>query len=289
MTKGNALICGGASGIGLGLARELHRAGYEITIADINEQALSAASAAMNGAATVLLDVRDEGAVERCIRGIAERGVLALVVNSVGIAVAGELVDATMDDLREALEINLMGTLHTTLSAYRVMAGQRSGTIVNVASGSGLFPLPARTHYTTTKFAVVGLTTALRQEAHLYGVKVHVVCPGVVKTPIFGRVRLVGPLDAEAIQQRLAANRGITPEQAARRILRGMRRNRAVITLDGQVRLFWRLWNHRPRLYEAVMRRMAETLVSYRTRPVPRSESPTAAHQPAGRRARTAP
>lgn len=267
MERPTALVAGAASGIGRALASLLAEQGYYLVLTDIDEGRLAQAQASIAESECHTLDVTDSLAVDAVFAEVHARRPLTLVVNSVGIAIAGELRDAAVSDLREAVEINLMGTLYTSLAAYRLMAARGSGTIVNVASGSGLFPLPGRTHYTTTKFGVVGFTTALRQEAAPLGVRVCVACPGVVNTPIFSRIRLIGPLDRDAIERRLARNRGISPPEAARRIMRGVKRNRAIITIDAQVRALWRLWKYAPGLFERVSGRMSRELARYRIGP----------------------
>lgn len=124
------------------------------------------------------------------------------------------------------------------------MRAQGFGHIVNVASAAGLVPAPVRTAYTTSKYGVVGLSLALRLEAAVRGVKVSVACPGAVRTPIFATADVAG--DRDAIQRHLAKVRFMQPPEAARRILAGMARNQAVITLDAQVRWLWRLYRQSP-------------------------------------------
>lgn len=239
--------------------------GRRVIGADLDADGITAAVREHGLVAGRVVDVTDPIAVETLVSQIiAEEGRIDLVINSVGVAIAGELRDAGVEDLRGAVEVNLMGTIFTTLSAYRHMVPQGSGTIVNISSGSGLFPLPARTHYTTTKFGVVGFSTALRQEARRLGIHVCVACPGVVKTAIFGRVRLVGPIDRGAVAARLASNRGLSPDLAAQRILRGVAAKRAIITIDRQVRLLWFLWRFLPGIFERLTDRMAGVLDSYR-------------------------
>lgn len=260
-----ALVIGGASGIGRALVEALAARGSHVVVADLDEEAARRVAEEVGGDAA-RLDVTDADAVDALVRSTAgAAGRLDLLIVTAGIAIAGELRDATPADFRNAVEVNLMGTVYSVMSAYREMAVRRSGTICTVASGSGLFPLPARTHYTTSKFGVVGFTTALRQEARRLGVQVNVVCPGVVKTPIFGHVQLIGPIDREAVERRLAANRGITPERAAKLILRGLQRNRPIITLDAQIRVMWLLWRIAPRAYERFLGRYVAVLEEMRT------------------------
>ena len=87
------------------------------------------------------------------------------------------------------IDINIKGVVNGVLTAYPLMVAQGDGHIVNTASGAGLAPAVLTVAYTTTKHAVVGLSTALRPEAALHGVRVSVLCPGAVDTPILDKAR----------------------------------------------------------------------------------------------------
>src|SRR4029453_13207625 len=117
-------------------------------------------------------------------------------------------------------------------AVYPILIEQRSGHIVNTASIAGLIPSPSAGSYTATKHAVVGLTKALRVEAKRFGVRVSVLCPGVVRPPAltggrYGRLKL--PLSDDEVLRFWERLRPMAPQLFARRTVDAVLRNRAVI------------------------------------------------------------
>jgi NAD(P)-dependent dehydrogenase (short-subunit alcohol dehydrogenase family) len=113
-----------------------------------------------------------------------EQGRLDYLFNNAGIAAGGELRDHTIEAWNKIIDVNLRGVVHGVQAAYPLMLGQGFGHIVNTASMQGLIPSPLTASYSATKHAVVGLSKALRVEAADAGVRVSVLCPGVVRTPL---------------------------------------------------------------------------------------------------------
>jgi len=136
-------------------------------------------------------------AVTRCVAGgLAEEtasayGRLDYQFNNAGIAIGGDARDLTLDQWRRVLDVDLYGVLYGTLAAYPIMVNQGFGHIVNTSSAAGLLPTPLNAPYCTAKHAVVGLSLSLRAEGADLGVKVSAVCPGYVRTPIFGNAVVV--------------------------------------------------------------------------------------------------
>src|SRR5262249_30766930 len=143
--------------------------------------------------------------------------------------------------------------VHGVLAAYPAMIRQGFGHIVNTASMAGLNPAPFQVSYTASKYAVVGLSKALRLEARAYGVKVSVVCPGAIRTPILrgGRYGRFKPgFDEELVAMRFEHLRPMDPSVLARRVLRAVRRNRAVIIEPKLWRLAWYIERVSPWFFE---------------------------------------
>ncbi len=254
------MITGGGSGIGEALARQLGRRGAAVVVADLDDAAgqrvAGELAAAGTAALAVATDVAREGDVTALLERAVERfGRVDLMVNNAGIGLNGEVRDLTTEHWRRLLDVNLWGVIHGSHQAYRLMAEQGGGHIVNVASIAGLIPLPINTVYTTAKHAVVGLSTALRAEGRELGVRVSAVCPGYVRTGIFATGAVVGArqedLRGESWQHRQRWLM-VEPADAARRILRGVERDRAVIVFPFYVRLLW--WLHR--LHPALLNRL---------------------------------
>jgi short-subunit dehydrogenase len=140
------------------------------------------------------------------------------------------------------LNVNLFGVVHGVAAAYPLMVEQGHGHIINTASIAGLIPFPVQVSYVASKYGVVGLSNALRVEGADLGVNVSVVCPGLIRTPIFYNCKLI-KIDREKMLKSLPERFIISPEECASVILRGVERNRAVIVVTGVAKVFG--WLHR--------------------------------------------
>ena len=151
--------------------------------------------------------------------------------NNAGIAILGEERDVSLDDWRRVLDVDLYGVVHGVRAAYPIMVKQGAGHIVNTASLAGLVPAPGEASYAAAKFGVVGLSYTLRVEGAALGVKVSVVCPGFIDTPIL----TVSPIRYATDRARMMAlaPTPMAPEECAETILRGVEKNRATIDRDG--------------------------------------------------------
>lgn len=244
-----AIVTGGASGIGRALCYELGKQGASVIAADINETGVQSTVQAILESGG-----RASGAVRDLIEGTAARFKrLDLVFNNAGIGIAGELCDMTPEHWRRIIDINLMGVIYGTDAAYRVMLRQGFGHIVNTASLAGLIPTPFTCAYAATKHAVVGLSTALRYEAALHNVRVSVVCPGVVKTEIFDNAQILTERKFDP-SEHFPFMMDVT--KAARKILAGVRSNRAVITFPVSARLSALVYRIAPALFSPLYRVM---------------------------------
>jgi short-subunit dehydrogenase len=245
-----AVVTGASSGIGRALARELHRRGAAVYAASRSLTALEALRDECGGERLhpVALDVVDEVAVGALFdRVAAEQGALDYVFNNAGIVVGGDFESMDFERWRRIVDVNLWGVVHGTQHAYARMVRQGRGHIVNVASTAGVVPVAKSTAYTATKHAVVGLSTALREEGRRRGVRVSVVLPGLVDTAIFERAINLERYDYAASIDRVPL-RKISPEQAARATLEGVERNRPFIVYPGYNRAVIGLYRLFPRL-----------------------------------------
>jgi NAD(P)-dependent dehydrogenase (short-subunit alcohol dehydrogenase family) len=182
-----AVVTGGASGIGLGIARRLAAAGAQLVIADVEAGALERAAADL-GALPVQTDVRDRAAVQALADAAVERfGTVNLVVNNAGVGPFGRIADLTENDWRWIVDVNLWGVIHGVGVFLPILQGAPGGGyIVNTASMAGLRPGPNLGAYTVTKYGVVALSETLAAELEQDGsqVGVTVLCPGPVHTNI---------------------------------------------------------------------------------------------------------
>lgn len=272
-----AIVTGGASGIGRAVCLALGARRASVTVADRDEPGAEAVAAAIRAGGGVAraarLDVSDAAAVQALVDETAAReGRLDLMFNNAGIAIFGEERSVSLEDWRRVLDVNLFGVLHGVRAAYPLMVRQGSGHIVNTASLAGLFPYGGQISYTTSKFAVVGLSHALRAEGAGLGVRVSVVCPGVIDTPMKQSFEVRGGLARDLVLR--IAPRGLAAERCAGAILKGVARNRATIVITAHARLAW--WLHR--ISPALGMRLSRAIVEYVRR---RTEVPSrGAHSP---------
>lgn len=241
-----AVITGAGSGIGRALALALAGEGATVVASDIDAGAAAAVAETINAAGVGKaeahgVDVTDAAAVRALVESAAStHGQLDLMFNNAGIAVSGDARDLEVAHWRKVIEVNLMGVVHGADAAYKVMAAQGSGHIVNIASLAGLVPFPSNCPYSATKHAVVGLSMSLRLEGEDLGVRVSAVCPGFVESNIYTASEAVN-LPGEELAKSVPF-RKVPAEEAARRILRGVDRNRAIIVFPGYARLAWWLY-----------------------------------------------
>jgi len=252
-----AMVTGGASGIGRALGTALARRGATVVLADLDDVAAksTAQEIGADAVAGAGLDVRDSEAFAELVANVVdEHGRIDLLFNNAGIGMGGEVAELTLAHWDRVIDVNLRGVVHGVAAAYPVMIRQRSGHIVNTASLAGLIPSPMLTPYAATKHAVVGLSTSLRGEAARHGVRVSVVCPGIIATPIWDKGNPEDLPDAPSLGAELDAvkatllRRAYPPASLAEDVLRGVARNRPLIVAPSHARIAWGIHRLVPRL-----------------------------------------
>jgi 3-oxoacyl-[acyl-carrier protein] reductase len=247
-------ITGAASGLGHALTSAALAGGHAVFATDIDERKLeaTAASSAWPRARVALagLDVRDPAGWRRAEATLEARfGHLDVMVNNAGVLVLGPLADATDEDIQRTVDVNVKGVMFGSRQAASLMLRTGTGHIINIASLSGLAPVPGIGVYSATKFAVRGYTLALAIELKPKGIAVTCVCPDGIATPmlaphaqsedaalifsgprilevsevcaaILGPVLVTKPLEIILPRSRgwLAKMGGVAPEMAARTI-----------------------------------------------------------------------
>jgi NAD(P)-dependent dehydrogenase (short-subunit alcohol dehydrogenase family) len=183
-------------------------------------------------------------------------------MNNAGVGLGGGLLHTTLDDWRWIVDINLYGVVHGCHFFVPAMVKRRrGGHVVNVASAAGYFASEALAAYATTKFAVVGLSEALRDELVPHGIGVTAVCPGIINTPITQTSRLRGP---EATPEQRAylveayRRRNYGPERVAENVLKAIQRNRAVAPISPEAWGMYLVKRFAPGLAARLGRSMAE-------------------------------
>ncbi len=254
-----AIVTGAASGIGAALVRELAQNGATVILADINSSMLEEVAESITNAGhhaeANSLDVSNYAGVKKLIDDTASRhGRLDFIFNNAGIAIGGEVRDCSIEDWRDVLDVNLGGVVHGVASAYPLMVQQGFGHIINTASIEGLVPFPGTVSYVASKYGVVGLSNALRIEGQELGVKVSVVCPGYIKTPIFETSKMI-KMNREKVLAEMPERLGINPEECAKVILKGVERNKAIIVVTGMAKILWLIQRISPTFIMGLMRK----------------------------------
>ena len=237
-----AFVTGGASGIGLGMARAFLNAGMKVVVADVRQDHLDAAAASLAGGDRVLglrLDVTDRAAFAR-VADEAERafGKVHVLCNNAGIGLAGPAKHATYEDWDWVLGVDLGGVVNGVVTVLpRILKHGEGGHIVNTSSMSGILPNPGTIQYTAAKAAVVAISEVLRTELAADNIGVSAFCPGPVQTNISksGETRpahLAHTGYAEFDRRRAAnsnAHLWMDPDKVGELVLDGVRKNRLYI------------------------------------------------------------
>ncbi len=240
-----AFITGGASGMGLGMARVFSAAGMRVVIADVRpdhlESAMRLLRAPNRGVHAILLDVADRKAMAHAAVETEQRfGKIHVLCNNAGVGLVGSLLEANYDDWDWCMGANLDGVFNGIHEFVpRIRAHGEGGHVLATASMGGLFAAGTAGIYNASKYAVVGLMESLRPELAPYGIGVSAFCPGLVHTNIHeverARPARYSRSGYSARAEELAAREeflkskilpaGMDPLEAGERVLRGIRRN----------------------------------------------------------------
>jgi len=262
------VITGGSRGLGLVLARALIARGAHVAICarDADELARACQELEQMGGKvfSAPCDVTDRDDVQRFIAIVEDDfGPIDVLVNNAGIIQVGPLELMTEDDLEYALSVNLRGPLHAMRAVLPAMRRRKAGRIVNIASIGGKVALPHLALYSTSKFALVGLSEAMRAELVKDGIYVTTVCPGLMRTGSPRHASVSSHHQAEYAWFTIGDSLSITSvsaEAAAEQIIRGFSRGDAEITISPQARLARLLHGVAPGLVQELLGVVARLL-----------------------------
>lgn len=187
MKEQACFVTGAGSGIGAELVRGLLQRGARVTAADINLAGMETLRplAAPGQLRCVSLDVRDPLRWQQCLaEAEQEQGSLAVLMNVAGVINPGYITDFSADDVHLQFDVNAKGVIFGTQAAARLMLPRGTGQIINIASLAGVAPVPGLALYSASKFAVRGYSLAAAFELRERGVKLTVICPDAVQTPM---------------------------------------------------------------------------------------------------------
>jgi NAD(P)-dependent dehydrogenase (short-subunit alcohol dehydrogenase family) len=189
-----ALVTGTSSGIGLATAVHFARQGYDVWAGVRDVGAATDLRAAIERERLPIrrlpLDVNDTGSVERAAaEALAAGGAVDVLVNNAGIGGGGPIEDVPVDFAQSMFETNYFGVIRVVRAVLPAMRQRRRGAIVNVSSIAGRVAIAGHGHYSAVKHALEAASEALAQEVQGFGIRVAIVEPGVVLTPIFQKAR----------------------------------------------------------------------------------------------------
>jgi NAD(P)-dependent dehydrogenase (short-subunit alcohol dehydrogenase family) len=262
-----AVVTGAASGIGRGLALHCAQEGMRVVVADVNAQALAQVEAELKSSGTPVLAVETDVSKARDVEVLAEQtvetfGAVHLLFNNAGVGRLTRIWEAPLAEWEWVLGVNLWGVIHGVHYFVPVMLRQEDEThIINTASIAGIATGPGLGVYRVTKHGVVALSEVLYHELaqETDRIKVSVLCPGFVNTPIFDTFAKLRPQSLSAAspqhpndvqleaRMRAAALAGLAPERVAVEVFAAIREERFYI------------FTH-PEYEEVVQRRMEDML-----------------------------
>lgn len=237
-SRGTAVVTGGARGFGHEIARRLVARGHTVLITDIDAAVHEAADRL--GATGLVADARRPEDHRKVAAAAAERGRLTVWVNNAGIGRAGKPWEQSDEEVIATVEANLLGVIHGSRVAVDAMRTS-GGHIVNIASMSGLGPVPGLSVYAATKAGVVNFTSSLQGELDLerIPVRVHALCPHAADTALVRGVQSQGDSAILFSQRRLLTPAAVADAAVAlldgKRIVRSMPAHWAALSRVGAV------------------------------------------------------
>ena len=244
-----AYITGGSSGIGLETAKLLASQGCSVILMARNSKKLEEAATTI-GALTpsstqrvdfISVDVSDNKDVQKKIDEAVERfGIPDILINSAGTAYGDYFENIKFDDFDRVMKINVYGTWNIISTLLPYMKQKKAGHIVNLSSLAGLIGMFGYSLYGTTKFAVAGMSEILRSELKRYNIRVTVVCPPEVTTPLLEQEKDTLPPEGRAVKNLAGL---LKPEQVAKTIVKGIKRKKFLVIPGVAAKFLY--FNHR--------------------------------------------
>ncbi len=231
------LIVGGSEGIGLALSKELSKYGANLTLLSRNQSKLNDAIQTIGDKSTdtISSDITKYDVLEEKLTALCEKkSVPDIVVNCAGFSHPGFFEEVSIEDERKMMDLNYFGTMNVLKILLPKMANRGSGHVVNVSSICGFLGLFGYSGYCGSKFAVIGLSEALKREYLPKGISVSVACPPGTKTPGFDEENKIKPKEVLDIEEKAKV---LTPEEVAHSILKQVSKKKFMIipSLDGKL------------------------------------------------------
>lgn len=243
-----AVITGGTCGIGLATAKELASRGCNVIITGRNEKALKeiplelAKQYPEQKFEGYKLDLSDLSSIPKVVEKITKKySTIDLLINNAGIAASGKFEELSLEDMEAVMTINFRSYIAMTKYLLPSLKKSSEGYIVNTSSIFGIIAPAGQAAYSSSKFAVRGFSDVLRHEMKEYGIGVSTVFPGGVKTNIAKNARIASGAECKNAKdnaKKFESNLTMTPEYAAKTIVKGIEKYKAHIIIGGATKLF---------------------------------------------------
>jgi NAD(P)-dependent dehydrogenase (short-subunit alcohol dehydrogenase family) len=239
------LITGGSRGLGLVLGREFVFRGAKVAICarDVEELEFAGSDLVRPGRPVLAMpcDVTSQEEVGRMVAAVRDHfGKIDVLVNNAGVIDVGPIESMTLADYKETLNVNLLGPLHTMLAVIPEMRQRGGGRIVNITSIGGKIAVPHLAPYSVSKFALIGLSKAMRAELAKDGIIVTTVCPGLMRTGSPRNAKFKGRHRSEYAWFSISDSLpflSIGAERAARRIISALQHGKAEVIFPWYAKL----------------------------------------------------
>ncbi len=259
------LVTGAGSGIGRESALAFGSRGADLVICDVDEAGLAQTGETLKALGRSVFSRRVDVANPEEMGAFAEEvhgqmHAVDILMNNAGVGLAASFLDTSLEDWDWLLRINLRGVIHGCHFFVPPMVSRGvGGHVVNVASLAAYMPSETLSAYTTSKYAVLGLSEALHNELQRHRIGVTAVCPGVINTALTTTSRMRGAADAAGERERLIQiyeRRNYGPERVARNVLKAIQRNRTVAPISPESWIIFYLKRLAPGAVRALTRRI---------------------------------
>jgi len=238
-------ITGGSRGLGMRVARLLAEEGARLTLISRHREQLEGVEEALSGTGakilTLICDVRDQHQVQQAIEeSVRFHGSLDVLINNAGVIQVGPFENMTMQDFQDAMATHAWGPLYTITAALPFMRRQGTGRIVNISSIGGKFAVPHLMPYCMSKFALAGLSDAMRAELRRYHIYVTSVFPGLMRTGSHVYARTKGKAGSEYAWFSFMARSplfAINADRAAEQIIEACRKGSPELVISTKAKL----------------------------------------------------
>ena len=254
-----AMVTGASGGIGRATALAFADEGCEVVICARREAQLEQVADQIRAKGRRALAVATDVGKEEDVKALAEKafsefGKVDIAFSNAGIALNAQTHLLEKADWEKVMNVNFYGAVHVVRHFVRPMVERKEGHLVVNSSGFGLTGAPYNTTYSTSKFALVGMTECLRAEVAQHNVGVTTLCGGVVQTEIFKNAELKG-FDDKA-RDALNMFKGMAPEKFAQIVVKAVKKNKGFVITDGMTKYSYMFKRYSPGLFELWIRQM---------------------------------